>query len=264
MTLSFMNKNLLIAAAMLVCHAAWAAPGRVELETSMGRVVIELDAGKAPKTVENFLRYVDSGFYNDTVFHRVVDGYLVQGGGYIRGLKQKAGFDPIVLESKASPKNLRGSVAMARIHTKRNSARSQFFINLVDNAALDTTAGGYIVFGRVVEGMEIVDAMATVPVGSMGRHQHMPKTPLVLKRAERVREAPVPEDDPCNTACPNAVDVMMRGFKEKQPERFDAAALAGLRPTALKECLDSCRATPKLAECYAGAKTTGALKACGQ
>ncbi|MBR56905.1 MAG: hypothetical protein CMH54_02480 [Myxococcales bacterium] len=256
-------RNLLILLITFLPSFGWGAPTRVALETSMGDLVVELDTERSPKTVQNFLRYVDTGFYNETLFHRVVDGYLVQGGGYTRGLKRKPAFEAIPLEAASTLKNTRGSIAMARIHTKRDSARAEFFINVVDNPALDSTAGGYVVFGQIIKGMEIVDAIATVPVGSLGQHRHAPKTPVVIKRVRRIEEAVPATDDSCAPACSNAVDVMMRGFKEKDPKRFDSAALEGLRPTALTQCLSSCRSNPMLAECYSKAKTTKALKACG-
>ncbi|MCG6962972.1 MAG: peptidylprolyl isomerase [Acidobacteria bacterium] len=140
---------------------------RVELKTSKGLVVIELDREHAPKTVDNFLAYVKSGFYDGTIFHRVIPGFMVQGGGFTSDMKQKATQPPIRNEAANGLKNLRGTVAMARTG-QVDSATAQFFINLVDNGFLDhrdSTPGGfgYCVFGHVVEGMDVVDAIAATP-----------------------------------------------------------------------------------------------------
>ena len=140
---------------------------RVELKTSQGVVVIELDREHAPKTVDNFLAYVKSGFYDGTIFHRVIPGFMVQGGGFTADMKQKPTQPPIRNEAANGLKNLRGTVAMARTG-QVDSATAQFFINLVDNGFLDhrdSTPGGfgYCVFGHVIEGMDVVDAIAATP-----------------------------------------------------------------------------------------------------
>lgn len=145
---------------------------RVRLETSKGPIVLELEAEKAPQTVRNFLQYVRSGFYAGTIFHRVIPGFMVQGGGMGVDLARKATNPPVVNEASNGLKNVRGTVAMART-AEVHSATSQFFINLKDNPHLDhrgSTASefGYCVFGRVVEGMEVVDAIAAVPTGPRG------------------------------------------------------------------------------------------------
>ncbi len=136
---------------------------KVELETSEGKIVLELDPAKAPKTVENFLKYVDDGHYDGTVFHRVISGFMVQGGGFNTNLEEKKTRDPVVNESKGvNPQalgNARGTIAMARTNDI-NSATAQFFINHADNSNLDTGYGGYTVFGKVVEGMNVVDKIA--------------------------------------------------------------------------------------------------------
>jgi len=141
---------------------------RVELDTSEGKIVLELDPAKAPKTVENFLKYVDKGQYDNTVFHRVISGFMIQGGGFDTKLEEKNTDPPVVNESKAkNPEalsNKRGTVAMARTPDP-NSATAQFFINHVDNPNLDSYGGGYTVFGQVVEGMDVVDKIAATKTG---------------------------------------------------------------------------------------------------
>ena len=160
----------------------------VEIETSKGNIVIELEDGKAPKTVENFLRYVDEGYYDGTVFHRVIDGFVIQGGGMEPGLRKKPGLSaPIQNEANNGLNNTRGSIAMART-SDPHSASSQFFINLVDNAFLNHTAEtpqgwGYAVFGNVLEGMDVVDAIGKVATGEKGKD--VPNEDVVLIKASR-------------------------------------------------------------------------------
>ncbi|MWM86266.1 peptidylprolyl isomerase [Escherichia coli] len=151
---------------------------KVTLHTSHGDIVIQLHDDKAPETVANFLNYCRDGFYNGTIFHRVISGFMVQGGGYESGMKQKPAGEPIKNEANNGLKNKRGTVAMARTQ-KPHSATSQFFINLADNDFLDYTGEsiqgwGYCVFGEVVEGMETVDAVAAVETGSAGMHRDVP------------------------------------------------------------------------------------------
>ena len=168
-----------------VCQTALAAP-MVELQTSQGKIVIELNAEKAPKTVENFVKYVNQGFYNDTVFHRVIDGFMIQGGGMTKDMKEKPTSGKIRNEANNGLKNKRGTIVMARTPDP-HSASSQFFINLVDNAFLDFTSEqspqtwGYAVFGRVVEGMDVVDRIAKVKTGNSGMHQNVPVEPVIIK-----------------------------------------------------------------------------------
>jgi peptidyl-prolyl cis-trans isomerase A (cyclophilin A) len=168
--------------------AAATAP-RVKLVTSMGDITLELDAAKAPITVENFLSYVKAGHYSDTVFHRVIDGFMIQGGGMDVKLSEKPTRAPIKLESQNGLRNLRGTIAMARTSVP-DSATSQFFINVVDNARLDYPSfdgHGYAVFGRVVAGMEVVDKIKAVATGNQGPHQNMPTTPVVIRSATLVK-----------------------------------------------------------------------------
>jgi peptidyl-prolyl cis-trans isomerase B (cyclophilin B) len=145
---------------------------KVTLETTMGQITFELDEEKAPKSVQNFLEYVDSKHYEGTVFHRVIDGFMIQGGGYDRELKKKPTRPGVEIEADNGLPNVRGSVAMAR-SSDPNSATAQFFINVVDNPFLNhkdkTPEGwGYAVFGKVVEGMDVVDKIKAVPTGARG------------------------------------------------------------------------------------------------
>jgi peptidyl-prolyl cis-trans isomerase A (cyclophilin A) len=175
-------------AAFALC-AALALPAmaqKVRLATSMGDIVVELDAAKAPKTVENFVQYVKAGHYDGTIFHRVIDGFMIQGGGMTADMKEKTTRAPIPLESRNGLNNARGTVAMARTMDP-NSATAQFFINLADNAFLDQAnardGNGYAVFGRVVQGMDVVDKIKAVPTGNKGPHQNVPAQPVTIKQA---------------------------------------------------------------------------------
>jgi len=158
----------------------------VSLSTSHGDVTIELFANESPITVENFLAYVDAGFFDGTVFHRVIPGFMVQGGGMDADLRQKATRAPITNEAGNGLKNTRGTLAMART-SDVNSATAQFFINLADNAFLDHGARdfGYAVFGRVTRGMEVVDAIAKVKTGRKGHHDDVPIQPVMLTQVRR-------------------------------------------------------------------------------
>ncbi len=163
---------------------------KVKLTTSLGQVVIQLDAVKAPISTANFLTYVKEGFYNGTIFHRVIPGFMAQGGGFDSSFNQKTTHDQIQNEANNGLKNKRGSIAMARTNAP-HSATAQFFINYKDNAFLDHTSPspsgwGYAVFGEVVEGMDVVDAMAKQPTGNRGMHQDVPKTDIVIESAEVV------------------------------------------------------------------------------
>lgn len=158
---------------------------KVRLTTSMGDIVVALDPAKAPLSVENFLQYVKDKHYDGTVFHRVIDNFMIQGGGFTAQLKQKATRAPIALEASNGLRNDRGTIAMART-SNPNSATSQFFINLVDNAPLNAPnpdGYGYTVFGKVVSGMEVVDKIKSVPVGNQGMHQNVPTTPVTILKA---------------------------------------------------------------------------------
>ncbi|MGM8850709.1 peptidylprolyl isomerase [Salinicola halophyticus] len=159
----------------------------VRLETSQGDIEVELDPEAAPKTVANFLRYVDEDFYAGTIFHRVMQDFMIQGGGMTANLEQKETHAPIALE-KSGIDNTRGTLAMART-ANPDSATSQFFINLVDNGALnyrDLYNPGYTVFGHVVSGMDVVDKIAGAPTGRQGPHADVPKSPITIEGAERI------------------------------------------------------------------------------
>jgi peptidyl-prolyl cis-trans isomerase A (cyclophilin A) len=157
------------------------------LSTSLGDITIELFDAEAPVTVENFLQYVDDGFFDGTIFHRVIPGFMLQGGGFTADMKEKKNRPPIKNEAGNGLKNERGTLSMARTQ-EINSATSQFFINIKDNAFLDHGARdfGYAVFAKVTDGMEIVDQIASVATGSKGMHQDVPVEPVVILSAKRV------------------------------------------------------------------------------
>jgi len=163
----------------------------VRLHTSLGVITLELDAGKAPKTVANFLAYVKAGHYDNTVFHRVINGFMVQGGGFEPGMRQKPTQAPIENEASNGLKNDRYTVAMART-SDPHSATAQFFINVADNAFLNHSAPtaqgwGYCVFGKVVEGRDVVDRIKSVATTRHGMHQDVPEQDVVIERAEAVQ-----------------------------------------------------------------------------
>ncbi|MDE2369353.1 MAG: peptidyl-prolyl cis-trans isomerase [Burkholderiales bacterium] len=159
---------------------------KVDLETSMGTIVIELDPEKAPKTVANFLKYVRAGHYNGVIFHRVIDGFMIQTGGYKADLSEKPTRPPIPLESRNGLSNQRGSVAMARTAIP-DSATSQFFINVADNVGLDQANSrdgqGYAVFGHVVQGMDVVDRIRAVETRSVSVFQNLPVKTITINKA---------------------------------------------------------------------------------
>lgn len=184
---------ILFTLAAAMAAPAGAANPRVRLETSNGAIVIELDQTKAPITVGNFLAYVKAAFYDGTVFHRVIPNFMIQGGGFTANMEQKPTRGTIVNESANGLVNKRGTVAMARTPDP-NSASSQFFINIVDNTFLDKANAqdgvGYCVFGKVVEGMKVVDAIAAVKTGTVGGYQDVPVQPVLIKKASVVSAAP--------------------------------------------------------------------------
>ncbi|MCE7528771.1 peptidylprolyl isomerase [Polynucleobacter sp. IMCC 29146] len=160
---------------------------KVLLKTNKGDITLSLDAAKAPKTVANFLQYVKSGHYDGTIFHRVIDNFMIQGGGMTTGLKQKSTLAEIENEANNGLKNLRSTVAMARTN-EPHSASSQFFINLNDNDFLNHTAPnaqgwGYAVFGEVCDGMDVVDAIRKVKTGTAGFHQDVPTEDVTIEKA---------------------------------------------------------------------------------
>ena len=158
----------------------------VKLHTNHGVITLELDADKAPLTVANFLAYVESGHYNNTVFHRVIDGFMIQGGGFEPGMKQKATGEQIKNEADNGLKNDRGTIAMARTQAP-HSATAQFFINVADNGFLDHTAPtaqgwSYAIFGRVTAGMDVVEKIKAVATGNKGFHQDVPMEAVTIER----------------------------------------------------------------------------------
>ena len=184
-----MLKQLALAACSLLFATALLAAEkpRVLLTTSLGEIEIELQDDKAPISVQNFLAYVDSGFYDGTIFHRVIPGFMIQGGGFDGAMKQKATQAPIKNEADNGLRNERGTLAMARTQV-RDSATSQFFINHRDNTNLDHGGRdfGYAVFGKVVRGMPVVDQIAEVPTGNRGMHQNVPREAVEIISAKRL------------------------------------------------------------------------------
>lgn len=165
---------------------------RVRMTTNLGAIEIELDAQRAPKTVANFLNYVDKGFYNGTIFHRVIPGFMIQGGGFETGMKQKKTDEPIMNEADNGLKNDVGTIAMARTSSP-HSASAQFFINAANNTFLNhrdkTVQGwGYAVFGKVTKGMDVVKKIETVRTKTSGPYQNVPVSDVVIRRLERIKK----------------------------------------------------------------------------
>ncbi len=167
-----------------------AAGPQVVFETSLGRFKLQLDQAKAPITVKNFLEYVRAGHYDGTIFHRVIPGFMVQGGGMQADMSERPTRPPIKNESKNGLRNQRGTIAMARLN-EPNSATAQFFINVKDNASLDfgINGAGYAVFGEVVEGMDVIDKIVAVPTTSKGPYQNVPATPVEIVKAREAGAA---------------------------------------------------------------------------
>ena len=163
---------------------------KATIETSMGTITVELDDAKAPITVKNFIDYAQAGHYDGTIFHRVIDGFMIQGGGFTKDMNQKETRAPIKNEAANGLKNARGTLAMARTMIV-DSATSQFFINLVDNEFLDYRGPdprmfGYAVFGKVTDGMGVVDRIAKVKTGFAGPHQNVPEEPVIIRKVHLV------------------------------------------------------------------------------
>jgi peptidyl-prolyl cis-trans isomerase A (cyclophilin A) len=172
--------------ALLMGAAPLALAQKVTLDTTMGKIVLELDAAKAPKSVDNFVKYVKAGQYDGTIFHRVIPNFMIQGGGMTPDMKEKPTRAPIPLEARNGLNNVRGTVAMART-ADPNSATSQFFINVKDNdflnAANSRDGNGYAVFGKVVSGMDVVEKIRTVPTGTVGPYDDVPSKPVIINKA---------------------------------------------------------------------------------
>ncbi|MHC5538576.1 peptidylprolyl isomerase [Singulisphaera rosea] len=157
----------------------------VVFDTTLGKITIELDRAKAPISVENFLKYVDEGFYDKTIFHRVISDFMIQGGGFTDSMQEKPTHPPIKNEAGNGLSNVRGTIAMARTNDP-NSATSQFYFNRYDeNAKLDNFGGGYAVFGKVIDGLSVVDAIAQVPTGRKSGMSDVPVKPVYIKSAKR-------------------------------------------------------------------------------
>lgn len=173
--------------AMFAATAATSAfAQKVNVTTNLGEIVIELNAAKAPKTVDNFLQYVKAGQYDGTVFHRVIENFMIQGGGFAADLKERPTRAPIPLEARNGLSNTRSTLAMART-SEPNSATAQFFINVQDNTDLDAAksldGNGYAVFGKVISGMDVVDRIRAVPTGNRGPYQNVPLQPVTIIKA---------------------------------------------------------------------------------
>lgn len=176
---------------------AFAANPKVSIDTNLGEIVIELNAEKAPNTVKNFLSYVDAGFYENVIFHRVISNFMIQGGGFDTQLKKKSTQAPIKNEANNGLKNTRGTIAMARTGDP-HSATAQFFINVVNNSNLDfksesTYGWGYAVFGKVVTGMDVVDQIRHTRTVRNGMHQNLPAKPVIINTVTRLEEEPSAE-----------------------------------------------------------------------
>ncbi|MDO1474536.1 peptidyl-prolyl cis-trans isomerase [Comamonas thiooxydans] len=193
--MNFRRNSLKALSAIALTATVFAIPGlaqaqsKVQLKTSMGDIVVELNDAKAPKSAANFLQYVRDKHYDGTVFHRVIDGFMIQGGGMDTNLNEKPTRAPIPLEASNGLKNDRGTIAMARTGNP-NSATSQFFINVVNNDMLNAPkpdGHGYAVFGKVVKGMDVVDKIRAVATGNRGMHQNVPTTPVTILSATEIK-----------------------------------------------------------------------------
>ena len=186
--MSKFTKITLFFTGLLLSFGLFAANPVVDIKTNVGSITVELDETKAPISTKNFLMYVDKGFYNNTLFHRVIPGFMIQGGGFTKAFRQKPTDAPIKNESNNGLKNTRGTIAMARTNNP-DSATSQFFINLKDNAALDysPSSPGYAVFGHVTAGMDVVDKIAQQKTHAHNGHQDVPVTEVVIESVTRVK-----------------------------------------------------------------------------
>ena len=196
-----MLKTLVAVLALLVSLAAAAADPKVEIKTSLGDIVVELDPARAPLTVENFLQYVKARHYDGTLFHRVMPGFMIQGGGFTPDFQEKPTGKPVRNEASNGVPNTVGTIAMARTN-EPHSATAQFFINVADNRMLNfrfpTIEGyGYAVFGKVVKGMDVVDRIVKVPTGpGPAPHQNVPAKPVIIKSIRVVESAVKPAEKP--------------------------------------------------------------------
>ena len=189
MVLGNLSKTLLVMAGVCLAGGCAKEIRMVKLQTTMGDIVIELNREKSPVTTENFITYVQDGFFNGTIFHRVIPNFMIQGGGFAPDMTQKKTNPQIVNEAANGLKNDRGTIAMARTPDP-DSATSQFFINLVDNSNLNYSAGnpGYTVFGKVTEGMDVVDKIAKVKTATNGPHADVPVEPILIQSVDIITE----------------------------------------------------------------------------
>ncbi len=202
-------KTVLIILSIITVNATAKDLSLVEIATNQGSIIIELNHKKAPKTVKNFLRYVDEGAYDGTIFHRVIDNFMIQGGGFDPNMKRKETFKPIKNESNNGLSNVFGTIAMART-SDPHSATSQFYINVANNTFLNfksKSQPGYCVFGRVVEGIAIVQKIKEVPVGNFGQYQNVPDEPVLIKRIRTVTEEQLKKEQ--NITLPSAKKVLL-------------------------------------------------------
>ena len=185
MSLQGLASKLAIAGVAALTIGAQAMAQTVKITTNQGDIIVQLEAAKAPKSVENFLQYAKAGHYNGTIFHRVIDGFMIQGGGFTPDMQQKPTRPPISLESRNGLSNVRGTLAMARTNVP-DSATSQFFINVKDNGFLDSArspdGNGYAVFGKVTQGMDVVDKIRKVETSQRGPFGDVPVQPVIIKQ----------------------------------------------------------------------------------
>lgn len=182
-----LRRSLLLMMALCFSPLTIADSNNVELKTNVGTIQLELYPGSAPETVKNFLSYVDNGFYNGTIFHRVIDNFMIQGGGFTQDMDKKQTSAPVRNESIGGMSNSRGTIAMART-SNPHSATSQFFINTRDNLNLDARSRrpGYTVFGRVTKGMNVVDKISKTQTGSVGPYRDVPRSAIIIEEARRL------------------------------------------------------------------------------
>ena len=185
MSLTGLASKLAIAGAAALTIGAQAMAQTVKISTNQGDIIVQLETAKAPKSVDNFLQYAKAGHYNGTIFHRVIDGFMIQGGGFTPDMQQKPTRPPIPLESRNGLSNVRGTLAMARPNVP-DSATSQFFINVKDNGFLDSArspdGNGYAVFGKVTQGMDVVDKIRKVETSQRGPFGDVPVQPVIIKQ----------------------------------------------------------------------------------
>ncbi|RLJ19720.1 peptidylprolyl isomerase [bacterium endosymbiont of Escarpia laminata] len=185
----FLKTLLTLLLSGIFANIAAAETVRVKMVTSQGDILLALDREKAPKTVDNFVQYAEDGFFNGTIFHRIIKGFMIQGGGFTSDMDKKETRSPVSNEAKNGLKNKRGSIAMART-SNPHSATAQFFINHKDNSSLDypnPDGWGYAVFGEVIEGMDVVDSIASQPTGFKSGMRDVPTTPIIIEKVSVVK-----------------------------------------------------------------------------